>query len=45
MGLAWQPQSPQRRWLLIQEPAVPDCDDRSQAKVRVSKRLNSWQVP
>ncbi|KRB11488.1 glycosyltransferase family 39 protein [Lysobacter sp. Root690] len=45
MGLAWQAQSPQRRWLLIQEPAVPDCVDRSQAKVGVSNRRNWWLVP
>ncbi|WP_363800028.1 glycosyltransferase family 39 protein [Lysobacter firmicutimachus] len=45
-GLAWQKQSPARRWLLVQEPALPDCVDRS--KIELGGRANRrvwWLVP
>ena len=45
-GLAWQAQAPQRRWLLVQDPALSQCIDRERATLagRSNRRL-WWLVP
>jgi 4-amino-4-deoxy-L-arabinose transferase-like glycosyltransferase len=46
LGLAWQKQAPQRRWLFVQEPALPACVDRLRAEmIGVSNRRIWWLVP
>src|SRR4249919_3536971 len=45
-GVAWQRQAPRQRWLLVQEPAMSKCIDRS--KVMLGGRSNRriwWLVP
>lgn len=45
-GLAWQRQAPQHRWLLVQEPALSQCVDRSKAEFAGrSNRRAWWLVP
>lgn len=45
-GLAWQAQRPQRRWLLVQEPAMLSCIDRAAAiSVGTANRRRWWLVP
>jgi hypothetical protein len=45
-GIAWQAQAPQRRWLLVQDPALSDCIDRDKAAIagRSNRRI-WWLVP
>ncbi|QSX78802.1 ArnT family glycosyltransferase [Agrilutibacter solisilvae] len=45
-GMAWQRLAPERRWLLVQDPALSDCIDRDKAMVagRSNRRL-WWLVP
>ncbi|MFC5579111.1 ArnT family glycosyltransferase [Lysobacter niabensis] len=45
-GIAWQQQAPQQRWLLVQEPALSQCIDRSKAELagRSNRRI-WWLVP
>jgi hypothetical protein len=45
-GIAWQAQAPQKRWLLVQDPALSQCIDRERATVagRSNRRL-WWLVP
>ena len=45
-GIAWQREAPQRRWLLVQEPALSQCIDRARAQLagRSNRRL-WWLVP
>lgn len=45
-GMAWQAQAPQRRWLLVQEPALSQCIDRERAFIagRSNRRI-WWLVP
>ena len=46
LGLAWQAQAPQRRWLLVQEDALEDCIDRQRAELAgVANRRRWWLVP
>ncbi|MGH8083371.1 MAG: ArnT family glycosyltransferase [Lysobacter sp.] len=46
LGLAWQQQAPQRRWLFVQEPSLPECVDRKRAEmIGVSNRRVWWLVP
>ncbi|MBP3975815.1 ArnT family glycosyltransferase [Pseudoxanthomonas spadix] len=45
-GLAWQAQAPARRWLLVQDVALPSCVDRQVAEQLVnSNRRGWWLVP
>jgi 4-amino-4-deoxy-L-arabinose transferase-like glycosyltransferase len=45
-AMRWQAQAPQRRWLLVQEPALSQCVDRSKAEFAgVSNRRRWWLVP
>ncbi len=45
-GLAWQAQVPDKRWLLIQEVALPVCVDRTIAEhPGSSNRRGWWLVP
>jgi len=45
-GLAWQAQAPAKRWLLIQDIALPACVDRTIAEqVANSNRRGWWLVP
>ncbi|MGO1073434.1 ArnT family glycosyltransferase [Lysobacter sp. CA199] len=45
-GLAWQEQAPRTRWLLVQEPALPACVNRSAAQwIGRSNRRVWWLVP
>lgn len=45
-GLAWQAQAPARRWLLVQDVALPTCVDRTVAEqVTNSNRRGWWLVP
>jgi 4-amino-4-deoxy-L-arabinose transferase-like glycosyltransferase len=45
-GVAWQAQSPDRRWLLVQEAALLQCVDRERSReVGVANRRNWWLVP
>ena len=45
-ALLWQGESPGRRWLLIQEPALSQCVDKSKAEFAgVSNRRRWWLVP
>ncbi len=45
-GLAWQRQAPQRRWLFVQESALPACVDRDQSElIGRSNRRSWWLVP
>lgn len=45
-GLAWQAQAPDKRWLLIQEVALPTCVDRAIAEhPGSSNRRGWWLVP
>ena len=45
-GLAWQREAPQQRWLLVQEPSLSKCIDRSKAELagRSNRRI-WWLVP
>ncbi|HEV8694200.1 MAG TPA: glycosyltransferase family 39 protein [Lysobacter sp.] len=45
-GLAWQGEASQQRWLLVQEPALSQCIDRSKAELagRSNRRI-WWLVP
>lgn len=46
LGLAWQAQAPDTRWLFVQEPAVPVCVDRAKAEmIGRSNRREWWLVP
>ena len=45
-AMRWQADAPQRRWLLIQEPALSQCVDKSKAEFAgVSNRRRWWLVP
>jgi hypothetical protein len=45
-GLAWQAQAPQRRWLLVQDVALPACIDRTVARhAGQAGRRGWWLVP
>ena len=45
-AMRWQADTPQRRWLLIQEPALSQCVDKSKAEFAgVSNRRRWWLVP
>ena len=45
-GIEWQKQAPQKRWLLVQEPALDRCIDRSKAELGgLSNRRRWWLVP
>lgn len=45
-GIDWQKQAPQKRWLLVQEPALGHCVDRSKAELAgLSNRRRWWLVP
>lgn len=45
-AMRWQAEAPQRRWLLVQEPALSQCVDRSKAIFAgVSNRRRWWLVP
>jgi 4-amino-4-deoxy-L-arabinose transferase-like glycosyltransferase len=45
-GAAWLAQRPQGRWLLVQEPALTQCVDRSRAEFAgLSNRRRWWLVP
>jgi 4-amino-4-deoxy-L-arabinose transferase-like glycosyltransferase len=45
-GIEWQKQAPQQRWLLVQEPALGHCVDRSKAELAgLSNRRRWWLVP
>ena len=45
-AVAWQAEAPQRRWLLVQEPAVLGCIDRTQAELAgIANRRRWWLVP
>ncbi|QNP39643.1 ArnT family glycosyltransferase [Lysobacter solisilvae (ex Woo and Kim 2020)] len=45
-AIAWQGEAPQRRWLLVQEPALSECIDRSKAEFAGrSNRRAWWLVP
>jgi 4-amino-4-deoxy-L-arabinose transferase-like glycosyltransferase len=45
-ALAWQHAAPQRRWLLVQEPALSDCIDRARAQfIGRANRRQWWLVP
>ncbi|MDQ1118014.1 MULTISPECIES: glycosyltransferase family 39 protein [Pseudoxanthomonas] len=45
-GLAWQAQAPQRRWLLVQDIALPACIDRGVARhAGQAGRRGWWLVP
>ncbi len=45
-ALEWQRRSPRQRWLLVQEPALSECIDRSKAELagRANRRA-WWLVP
>ena len=46
LGIEWQKQAPQTRWLLVQEPALDRCIDRSKAELGgLSNRRRWWLVP
>ena len=45
-GMAWQAEAPQRRWLLVQEPALTHCIERDRAEmIGVANRRRWWLVP
>ena len=45
-AVAWQAKAPERRWLLVQEPAVLGCIDRTQAELAgIANRRRWWLVP
>ncbi|NUS38069.1 MAG: glycosyltransferase family 39 protein, partial [Lysobacter sp.] len=45
-GIAWQAQAPQRRWLMVQDVALPDCVDRARAEpVGLANRRAWWLLP
>jgi 4-amino-4-deoxy-L-arabinose transferase-like glycosyltransferase len=45
-GMRWQAEKPTTRWLLVQEPALSQCVDRSKAEFAgVSNRRRWWLVP
>jgi 4-amino-4-deoxy-L-arabinose transferase-like glycosyltransferase len=45
-GIEWQSQAPAQRWLLVQEPALSTCVDRSKAEFAGrSNRRAWWLVP
>ena len=45
-AVAWQAQAPERRWLLVQEPALLACIDRTQAELAgIANRRRWWLVP
>jgi 4-amino-4-deoxy-L-arabinose transferase-like glycosyltransferase len=45
-ALAWQAQHPQRRWLLVQEPAMLSCVERESAIMAgMANRRRWWLVP
>jgi 4-amino-4-deoxy-L-arabinose transferase-like glycosyltransferase len=45
-GLQWQAQAPQRRWLMVQDAALPACVDRTRAEpVGLANRRAWWLVP
>lgn len=45
-AMRWQHAVPQRRWLLVQEPALSQCVDRARAEFAgVSNRRRWWLVP
>ena len=45
-AMRWQADAPQRRWLLIQEPALSQCVDKTEAEFAgVSNRRRWWLVP
>ncbi len=45
-ALAWQHAAPQRRWLLVQEPALSECIERARAQfVGRANRRAWWLVP
>lgn len=46
LGMRWQAEQPQTRWLLVQEPALSQCVDRAKAEFAgVSNRRRWWLVP
>ena len=45
-GMRWQAENPGKRWLLVQEPALSQCVDKSKAEFAgVSNRRRWWLVP
>jgi len=45
-GMAWQAEQPASRWLLVQEPALSQCIDKTKAEYAgVSNRRRWWLVP
>ena len=45
-GMRWQAEAPQKRWLLVQEPALSQCVDKAKAEFAgVSNRRRWWLVP
>ncbi|MBX3713954.1 MAG: glycosyltransferase family 39 protein [Lysobacter sp.] len=45
-GMRWQAEAPDKRWLLVQEPALSQCVDKSKATFAgVSNRRRWWLVP
>lgn len=45
-GMRWQAEKPETRWLLVQEPALSQCVDKSKAEFAgVSNRRRWWLVP
>jgi len=45
-GMQWQAQAPQRRWLMVQDAALPACVDRTRAEpVGLANRRAWWLVP
>lgn len=45
-GMRWQAEAPERRWLLVQEPALSQCVDRGVAEFAgIANRRRWWLVP
>jgi hypothetical protein len=44
--MRWQAEAPERRWLLVQEPALSQCVDRAEAEFAgIANRRRWWLVP
>jgi 4-amino-4-deoxy-L-arabinose transferase-like glycosyltransferase len=45
-GMRWQAEAPEKRWLLVQEPALTHCVDRTKAEMTgIANRRRWWLVP
>ena len=45
-AMHWQAEAPQQRWLLVQEPALSQCVDKTKAEFAgISNRRRWWLVP